>query len=63
MNGVEKVGINQVTNPNPGYDVYVSEKTKNLEAILKFFDYTLQPKPEQQQVINEGPGGIILGLD
>lgn len=63
VDGVEKVGINQVTNPNPGYDVYVSEKTKNLEAILKFFDYTLQPKPEQQQVINEGPIGIILGLD
>ncbi|MEC0134216.1 MULTISPECIES: type 2 periplasmic-binding domain-containing protein [Paenibacillus] len=58
VDGVEKVGINQVTNPNPGYDVYVSEKTKNLEAILKFFDYTLQPKPEQQQVINEGPAGL-----
>jgi putative aldouronate transport system substrate-binding protein len=58
VEGVEKLGINQVTNPNPGYDVYISEKTKNLDAILKFFDYTLQPKPEQQQVINEGPAGL-----
>ncbi|AIQ58616.1 hypothetical protein [Paenibacillus borealis] len=58
VEGVEKLGINQVTNPNPGYDVYISGKTKNLEAILKFFDYTLQPKPEQQQVINEGPAGL-----
>ncbi|GGF94907.1 hypothetical protein GCM10010912_44790 [Paenibacillus albidus] len=58
VQGVEKVGINQVTNPNPGYDVYISKKTKNLEAILKFFDYSLQQKPEQQQVINEGPAGL-----
>ncbi|ANY67158.1 hypothetical protein BBD42_12295 [Paenibacillus sp. BIHB 4019] len=58
VQGVEKVGINQVVNPNPGYDVYVSSNTKNLEAILKFFDYTLQPKPEQQHVINEGPVGL-----
>lgn len=58
VDGVEKLGINQVTNPNPGYDVYISDKTKNLDAILKFFDYTLQPKPEMQQVINEGPAGL-----
>ena len=58
VQGVEKVGINQVINPSPGYDVYISSNTKNLEAILKFFDYTLQPKPEQQHVINEGPVGL-----
>ncbi|MHA6533519.1 type 2 periplasmic-binding domain-containing protein [Paenibacillus sp. BAC0078] len=58
VNGVDKVGVNQVINPNPGYDVYISKGTKNLDAILKFFDYTLQPKPEQQQVINEGPAGL-----
>ncbi|MEK4328579.1 hypothetical protein MKX70_22350 [Paenibacillus sp. FSL R7-0312] len=58
VDGVEKLGINQVTNPNPGYDVYISDKTKNLDAILKFFDYTLQPKPEMQQIINEGPAGL-----
>lgn len=56
--GVEQVGTNQVVNPYPGYDVYVSKNTKNLEAILKYFDYTLTPKPEQQQVINEGPAGL-----
>lgn len=56
--GVDKLGINQVVNPYPGYDVYVSKKTSNLEAILKFFDYTLTPKPEMQQVINEGPAGM-----
>lgn len=55
--GVDKVGTNQVVNPYPGYDVYISKDTKNLDAILKFFDYTLTPKPEQQQVINEGPAG------
>ncbi|GJM77733.1 hypothetical protein HMSSN139_02290 [Paenibacillus sp. HMSSN-139] len=36
-----------------------AKKTKNLDAILKFFDYTLQPKPEQQQVVNEGPAGVF----
>ncbi|MEO3947159.1 hypothetical protein [Gorillibacterium sp. CAU 1737] len=56
--GVEKVGINQVVNPYPGHDVYISKNTKNLDAILKFFDYTLQAKPEMQQVINEGPAGL-----
>lgn len=59
VDGVEKVGANQVVNPYPGYDVYVSKDSKNLEAILKFFDYTLQPKAEQQQVINEGPAGVF----
>jgi putative aldouronate transport system substrate-binding protein len=58
VKGVEKVGINQVVNPNPGHDVYVNKDTKNLDAILKFFDYALQPKPEMQQVINEGPAGL-----
>ncbi|MBD2871939.1 type 2 periplasmic-binding domain-containing protein [Paenibacillus arenilitoris] len=57
VEGVEAVGVNQVVNPYPGYDVYVSKDTKNLEAILKFFDYALQPKPEMQQIINEGPAG------
>jgi len=56
--GVEQVGTNQVVNPYPGYDVYISKNTKNLEAILKFFDYTLSPKPEMQQVVNEGPAGL-----
>lgn len=59
MEGVEKVGANQVVNPYPGYDVYVSKDSKNLEAILKFFDYALTPKAEQQQVINEGPQGVF----
>jgi len=55
--GVDQVGTNQVVNPYPAYDVYVSKNTKNLDAILKFFDYTLTPKPEWQQVVNEGPAG------
>lgn len=58
VKGVEKVGTNQVINPYPQYDVYISKTTKNLEAILAFLDYTLQPKPEQQQVVNEGPAGL-----
>ncbi|MDQ0876526.1 putative aldouronate transport system substrate-binding protein [Paenibacillus sp. V4I3] len=58
VNGVKKVGVNQVVNPNPGFEVYISKNSKNLEAILKFFDYTLQPKPEMQQVVNEGPAGL-----
>lgn len=59
VEGVDQVGANQVVNPYPGYDVYVSKDTKNLEGILKFFDYTLQPKAEQQHVINEGPAGVF----
>lgn len=58
VEGVEQVGFNQVVNPYPQYDVYISKNTKNLEAILKFFDYTLQQKPEMQQIINEGPQGL-----
>jgi len=58
VEGVDAVGFNQVVNPFPGYDVYISKNTKNLEAILKFLDYTLQPKPEMQQVVNEGPAGL-----
>ncbi|CAM3336792.1 MULTISPECIES: type 2 periplasmic-binding domain-containing protein [Paenibacillus] len=58
VDGVEEIGINQVVNPSPGYDVYISKDTNNLDAILKFFDYTLQPKAEQQQVVNEGPAGL-----
>lgn len=59
VNGVSRPGYNQIINPFPGNDVYISKKTKNLDAILKFFDYTLQPKPEQQQVVNEGPAGVF----
>ncbi|GIP49788.1 sugar ABC transporter substrate-binding protein [Paenibacillus sp. J53TS2] len=59
VEGVSQLGYNQIINPFPGNDVYISKKTKNLDAILKFFDYTLQPKPEQQQVVNEGPAGVF----
>lgn len=57
--GVDHVGYNQIVNPYPQDDVYISKNTKNLDAILAFFDYALQPKPEQQQVINEGPAGVF----
>ncbi|MGO4372497.1 hypothetical protein AB4Z21_17375 [Paenibacillus sp. MCAF20] len=55
--GVEKLGANTVINPYPGYDVYISKDSKNIDAILKFLEYSLQPKAEQQNVINEGPVG------
>lgn len=58
VEGVEAPGFNQVVHPYPGYDVYINKDTKNLEAILKFIDYTLKPAAEQQQVINEGPAGL-----
>ncbi len=57
--GVEHIGANQLVNPYPGNDVYISKNTKNLETILAFFDYTLTNKPEQQQVVNEGPPGVF----
>jgi putative aldouronate transport system substrate-binding protein len=57
--GVDGVGANQIVNPYPANDVYINKNTKNLEAILSFFDYTLQQKPEQQQVANEGPAGVF----
>jgi putative aldouronate transport system substrate-binding protein len=57
--GVDGVGANQIVNPYPANDVYINKDTKNLEAILTFFDYTLQQKPEQQQVANEGPAGVF----
>jgi ABC-type glycerol-3-phosphate transport system substrate-binding protein len=61
VEGVEKLGANTVINPYPGYDVYISKDSKNVEAILKFLDYTLQPKAEQQHVVNEGPVGKFWG--
>ncbi|WP_168123278.1 hypothetical protein [Paenibacillus sp. HB172176] len=57
--GVDKIGINQIVNPYPGDDVYISKNTKNLDAILAFFDYSLQPKPEMQQEIDGGPAGVF----
>ncbi|MBO7746892.1 hypothetical protein I8J29_21985 [Paenibacillus sp. MWE-103] len=57
--GVGKIGSNQIVNPYPGNDLYISKNTKNLGAILKFVDYMLTPKPEQQQVANEGPAGVF----
>ncbi len=59
VEGVSGVGANQIVNPYPANDVYVNKDTKNLAAILSFFDYTLQQKPEQQQVANEGPAGVF----
>ncbi|WP_042166539.1 hypothetical protein [Paenibacillus gorillae] len=59
VEGVSKVGANQIVNPYPANDIYINKDTKNLGAILKFFDYTLTQKPEQQQVVNEGPPGVF----
>jgi ABC-type glycerol-3-phosphate transport system substrate-binding protein len=57
VEGVNQLGATQIVNPYPGFDTYISKNTKNLDAILKFFDYTLTPKPEQNQIVNEGPVG------
>lgn len=57
--GVEHIGTNQIVNPYPGNDTYISKETKNLDAILSFMDYMLQPKPEMQQIANEGPAGTF----
>jgi len=57
--GVDRIGANQIVNPFPYNDVYISKNTKNLDAILAFVDYMLQPKPEQQQIANEGPPGVF----
>lgn len=59
VDGVSSIGANQIINPYPANDVFINKNTKNLESILAFFDYTLQPKPEQQQVVNEGPPGVF----
>ncbi|MBW7461566.1 hypothetical protein K0U00_46665, partial [Paenibacillus sepulcri] len=50
VDGVSAIGANQIVNPYPADDVFINKDTKNLEAILKFFDYTLTQNPEQQQV-------------
>jgi hypothetical protein len=59
VDGVSEIGANQIINPYPANDVFINKNTKNLDSILAFFDYTLQPKPEQQQVVNEGPPGVF----
>lgn len=57
VDGVDQLGATQIINPYPANDTYISKKTKNLDAILRFYDYTLAPNPEQNMVINEGPAG------
>jgi putative aldouronate transport system substrate-binding protein len=59
VDGVSAIGTNPVVNPYPEYDVFISKNTKNLDAILSFYNYTLAQKPEQQQVTNEGPAGVF----
>jgi putative aldouronate transport system substrate-binding protein len=59
VDGVSAIGTNTIVNPYPGNDVFISKNTKNLDAILSFFNYTLAQKPEQQQVTNEGPAGVF----
>ncbi|NIK67057.1 hypothetical protein [Paenibacillus sp. BK720] len=61
IEGVNVLGTTQVINPYPGFDTYISKNTKNLDAILKFYDYTLTQKPEQNMVVNEGPVGKYWG--
>ncbi|CAN7355432.1 hypothetical protein LJR153_002105 [Paenibacillus sp. LjRoot153] len=57
VDGVSQLGYTQIINPYPQYDTYISKSTKNLDAILSFYNYTLTPKPEMNMVINEGPAG------
>ncbi|WP_255314248.1 hypothetical protein [Bacillus sp. FJAT-26390] len=57
--GVDQIGANQIVNPYPGNDIYISKDTKNLDAVLSFMNYMLQPKPEMQQIANEGPAGVF----
>ncbi|WP_199615811.1 type 2 periplasmic-binding domain-containing protein [Paenibacillus alkalitolerans] len=57
IEGVNQPGTTQIINPYPVYDTYISKDTKNLDAILKFYDFTLTPKPEQSMVVLEGPVG------
>ncbi len=57
VEGVNQLGATQIINPYPGFDTYISKDTKNLDAILKFYEYTLTPKSEQNHIVNEGPAG------
>jgi putative aldouronate transport system substrate-binding protein len=59
VDGVDRLGFNQIINPFPGNDVYISKKTKNLNPILDFLDFTLTPNAEQQHVSNDGPVGLF----
>ncbi|WP_159887997.1 type 2 periplasmic-binding domain-containing protein [Paenibacillus puerhi] len=61
VEGIAQLGATQIVNPYPGFDTYVSKNTKNLDAILKFYDYTLTSKPEQGMIVNEGPLGKYWG--
>ncbi|SET08668.1 hypothetical protein [Paenibacillus sp. NFR01] len=57
VDGVSELGTTQLINPYPAHDTYISKNTKNLDAILKFYNYTLTPAPEQNMIVNEGPAG------
>ncbi|MDQ0897556.1 hypothetical protein [Paenibacillus sp. V4I7] len=61
VEGVAQLGATQIVNPYPGFDTYISKNTKNLDAILKFYNYTLTPKPEMNHIVNEGPVGKYWG--
>ncbi|MEC0175071.1 hypothetical protein P4H83_09305 [Paenibacillus favisporus] len=63
VDGVSQPGETQIINPYPAYDTYISKNTKNLDAILKFYDWALTPKPEQDHVVGNGPVGKYWDWD
>lgn len=56
--GVEKPGVQYIINPYPKSAAYISKNTKNLDAILAFMDWALEPVPERHFELNEGLEGI-----
>lgn len=48
----------QYANPYPGACVFISKNTKNIDSILNFMNWALEPDPIRQQEINEGPVGV-----
>ncbi|WP_037283050.1 hypothetical protein [Saccharibacillus sacchari] len=61
VEGIDRLGTSQVINPYPAYDTYVSKNTKNIDAILKFYDYALGTDPAQGFAVSEGPEGKYWG--
>lgn len=52
--GVEAPGIQFIINPYPKTAIYISKNTENLDAILEFLNWALEPVAERHMELNEG---------
>lgn len=58
VEGVTEPGTVAFVDPYSAFGVFISKNTKNLDSILNFLNYSLEPNPIRQQEMTEGPVGV-----